>query len=211
MCFNELHFVAGAMPNLDGDSYHEPDDVVRGYCLSTCAVIDAMTTQCDAGRNLLRAAEPGIQESCGASDPPTEGTSLWSEFQFRDGITPPNVLADTTVFFENDEVPVEVGSKLLGLLEGEIGTKIELLSAHKFSTKAETCRNGLACVLKVRLYLHKSGFAIEFQRRVGDGIAFNTVFRGASEYLTSKVPHGASEYLSSFAPSSTISSRLPSC
>merc|ERR1719238_2353373 len=78
----------------------------------------------------------------------------------------------------------------------------------KFSIKLDVFADSMMCTMKVRVYNQGSGqFAVEFQRRTGDTIAFCATFQKASAYLKRfftmadhSSPAEASPMLISFEP-----------
>jgi len=170
---------------LAGDFYQVPDDVLRGCCIHTGAEPWAQPV-------FFGVDDIGMSKLHGGSGSPTEVVNEVSGLQFQDCDSPPDVLADTFFVLESTTIvsqenwsPVDVGNRLLKVLDGDLGAVKMTINRKKFSIKAETCYDGLACALKARFYRREPGFVIEFQRRAGDGIAFNNVYRRALESLSS--------------------------
>ena len=101
---------------------------------------------------------------------------------------PPDVPADpffdmavTTVV--SDAEPYRIGNDLLDLF-GTIPGKVVKVNTTKFTIKAEVEIYPAPCLLKVRIYrLGEKQFAVEFQRRSGDSICFQNLFKCASALL----------------------------
>jgi hypothetical protein len=117
--------------------------------------------------------------------------------QFFLGDFPPAMPVDpdfrcegTTVIIENSS-PEQIGNGLLNLLRQEAAASITKVSRKKFSVKAYVHVDGFSCDVKIRVYRQDFGFAVEFQRRSGDALAFQRLFRLASERLNS-YSHAAS-------------------
>jgi len=168
---------------LAGDFYRVLGDVERGCCIHTG--VDPWAVPALFGADDIR-----MSKLHGGSGSPTEGANKVSQFQDFD--SPPDVLADiffalesTTIVSQKNWSPVDVGNRLLRVLDGDLGAVKITINRKKFSIKAETCYDGLVCALKARFYRREPGFVIEFQRRAGDGIAFNNVYRRALESLSS--------------------------
>jgi hypothetical protein len=109
--------------------------------------------------------------------------------QFCFGDVPPALPVDpdfrlegTTVVVENSP-PEQIGNGLLNLLKQEAEAEITKVSRIKFTVKAYVHVDGLSCDVKVRVYRQEFGFAVEFQRRSGEVLAFRSLFRLASEHL----------------------------
>jgi len=109
--------------------------------------------------------------------------------QFISGDVPPALPTDpyfclqgTTVIMENLS-PEQLGNGLIRLLRQEASADISKISRIKFSVKAHVFVQGLSCQVKVRVYKQEFGYAVEFQRRGGDALSFQALFRLASERL----------------------------
>jgi hypothetical protein len=93
-------------------------------------------------------------------------------------------LEGTTVTVENAS-PEQIGNGLLNLFRQEAAASITKVNRIKFSVKAYVHVGGLSCDVKVRIYRKEFGFAVKFQRRSGDALAFQSLFRLASDHLNS--------------------------
>jgi hypothetical protein len=153
--------------SMAGDPYSENDDVCRGLAMGSgnfdMPRSDSLDFECDS-----------------KSD---------KQMQFFFGDAPPALPLDpdfrlecTTIIIENSP-PEQVGNGLLALLKQRAGASISKVSRKKFSVKAYVHVGGLSCDVKVRVYSQEVGFAVEFQRRSGDALALQGLFRLASEEL----------------------------
>jgi len=226
-CSGDLHGVVGFPSEpFHGDFYRESDDVMRGITFHAGpATTDATFAHEPWHEEMSRA----MFESKGELDGmfcPANGCqsglqmelrnerSTVPAFRFQEADEPPQMTADTrlylegTTLFVSDASPAELGNCLLDLLVGEMTASIEKVNRNKFTIKAVTMfEDGLTCVVKVRFHQDESGFAIEFQRRSGDSVAFNKTYRRASEYLESRTNSLAPRLKASQEPSAT----LPDC
>jgi hypothetical protein len=158
------------MTSWTGDPYPERNNVYRGFVMGV-GDLESMSTfgpdsfECDS--------------------------STAKQVQFIGGDVPPALpldpdfrLQSTTLIIEN-ALPEQIGNGLLHFLRQKAAASITKVSREKFSVKAYAHVQGLSCDIKVRLYRQKCGFAVEFQRRSGDALAFQRLFRLASEHLNS--------------------------
>jgi len=182
---------------MSGDFYREDDNVVRGVTFPQSGMSDTGHMK-DGHMEEVWRKELFGDESCfldplhQSRDFPYEGSAkeVLSLERFEAGDKPPNVpndeffqLESTTIFLQGVS-PVETGNKLLDLFNnGELEASIRKVNHIKFSIKVEVYSEGAMCLLKVRGYQQESKYALEFQRRSGDGIVFNRVYRRAKEWL----------------------------
>lgn len=78
--------------------------------------------------------------------------------------------------------PREIWHQLLGFMDHHATVSITKVSHDKYSLKAEVRgAQSIACCVKIRMYCghHPGSLAIEFQRRDGDCLPFNSMFRHA--------------------------------
>ena len=79
----------------------------------------------------------------------------------------------------SDAEPYRIGNDLLDFF-GTIPGKVMKVNTTKFTIKAEVDIYPAPCLLKVRIYrLGEKQFAVEFQRRSGDSICFQNLFKRA--------------------------------
>jgi len=146
---------------------------------------------------------------------------------FTDGDTPPpkptgkySGLSATVHKVETDKPPSSLGSSLLKFHSEYLPSQsvfAELLKpipskAHKtkYNLKLLAFVHSNWCQIKVRMYEESPAvYLIEFQRRAGDSLAFNSVFREAEKYLqvegfnvVGRGKKGGGPSLSLFAPPS---------
>jgi len=182
---------------MTGDFYGEPQDIERGLtlCSGTAAAFGC------AGE--LR-PELGVAESrdlhglsCPASgceaDRPSEPAVVHSStgsLRFKEDDVPPAIPADSFFQLEVTTIPISMfqepkvtGNRLLDLF-GQLDASVLKVNHSKFSIKVKVCSEGVFCNIKVRVYRQEHGHAVEFQRRSGDGIVFNRIFRRALERLS---------------------------
>lgn len=180
-----------SMSSMMGDFYPEVDDVTRGLSLPG-----------------------GIRDCCFGStfDPFEESRLKGEDFVFRkaDWCLPDKdraLLSPSLMFEEQDEaLPVPrdsffklemtsftaqarsaslLGNRMICFLNSEADGVIRKVDRSKFSIRAEVCLDGLSCETKVRIYRQSCGiYIVEMQRRSGDGIAFNRLYRWASHYVS---------------------------
>ncbi|MBJ77130.1 MAG: hypothetical protein CMJ98_08960 [Planctomycetes bacterium] len=86
----------------------------------------------------------------------------------------------TTTLYITTETPHDIGNVLVNELS--LLAKIEKINCRKFTIVAsagdEVSTPGMGCKLKARLYaLGGDAYAIEFQRRGGDCVMYNALFR----------------------------------
>jgi len=163
---------------LMGDFYSLNEDVHRGL---TMGPGDYMS--------MPGLEPPGFQDDrCPALD---KHDARDEQAQFLCGDVPPALPSDpyfclegTTVIIQNSS-PEQIGNGLLSLLRQEVAASISKMSRMKFSVKAHVHVEGLSCEVKVRVYKQEFGYAVEFQRRSGDALAFRGLFGLASEHLDS--------------------------
>jgi hypothetical protein len=83
---------------------------------------------------------------------------------------------EMTTFEVSADMPHEVGNKLAREL-----SKVAAITKHtrkKFAIVAVSVEQCVSCKLKVRVYdLEGGNYAVEFQRRAGDAILFNEIYR----------------------------------
>lgn len=79
--------------------------------------------------------------------------------------------------------PVRVGNTLLIFLTEKIDARVNKVNIVKYTIRAEAILDGLAFVVKIRLYQKETATVVEFQRRSGDSVAFNKFYHKASAYL----------------------------
>lgn len=80
--------------------------------------------------------------------------------------------------------PHEIGNTLLEFLATRVNSHILKVDRCKFAIKAEVLVGNLMCQMKIRVYDEgKNTYAIEFQRRGGDTLAFNSAYQQAAQFI----------------------------
>jgi hypothetical protein len=163
-----------SMPKLAGDFYGEVDNVTRGVTLP-CGFGLGFDQPCDvhwlSKLDGLGSFQPVGQAFMSTDVPP----SLEQETQTYLGVTT----------IECSYSPITAGNKLVMFLESMVDadTRHLKVSRKKFTIRAEVVEDGFVCGIKIRIYQQECASIVEFQRRSGDIVAFNKLFRKASGYL----------------------------
>lgn len=189
---------------LDGDFYREPDDICKGISLG--------------GGSYPLAPSP-FEKELGLSQL-DYSSSLRPKFdvvnteRFQEADVPPPAPVDSffefevTTLYATSHVPFEIGNSVLDFLTGQVVSTLTKVRRAKFSIKADVFVDSMMCTVKMRVYSQGSGqFAIEFQRRSGDTLCFNTIFQQASDYL--KRQHHMNVGASAQVPSPLSFQQLP--
>lgn len=195
-----------AMPSLLGDFYNEPDNVTRG--LSLYDAVDLSSQFGDSSQfglgfcgeqgfwhhgdvhlvdkqfagdikdpwtapaNDCRAA-PGVSRfQDGDEAPPTPDDDLW---QF-----------EKTSFEVTDASAAHIGNLMLEFFDTQVAALITKVNRRKFTIKVEARLDGLSCATKIRIYRQALGqYKVEMQRRRGDIIAFQRLYKWTSDHFRS--------------------------
>lgn len=169
---------------LDGDYYREPDDLVKGISV------------CGGGSSFAPSpfAEFGLSSNHDYSSTLKSKIDVVDE-RFQAGDAPPSVPSDSfftlevTTLYASCHSPFVIGNSLLDFLATQVVSTLTKVRRAKFSMKADAFVDNMMCTMKIRVYSQISGqYAIEFQKRSGDGIAFGNIFQKATAYLQSQ-PH----------------------
>jgi len=90
----------------------------------------------------------------------------------------------TTQFVDSVE-PHAVGNFLLDFYNTKVSaTYLKNVKHHKYAIKTDVFVDTMMCTMKTRIYkLGETRYAVEFQRRNGDTIAFNGTYQKACQYL----------------------------
>lgn len=94
----------------------------------------------------------------------------------------PDFQLEATTLYVARASAIEIWHQLLGFMDQHATVSMTKVSHDKYSLKAEVCgAQTMACCLKVRMYRghDQDSLAIEFQRRNGDSVLFNSMFRHA--------------------------------
>ncbi|CAL1173586.1 unnamed protein product [Cladocopium goreaui] len=101
--------------------------------------------------------------------------------------TDPHWSLEVTNFCIRTPTPWLVGNHLWTFLTYELASpSIKVSRSPKFALKADAFVGNAKCTLKIRVYfIEGETYCVEFQKRTGDGIAFNRAFRQAVKFLDS--------------------------
>lgn len=193
--------------HLTGDFYREPENVTRGVTIAPAEIPQPDSFKglvdgdffLESGLGLHRhPADLGFPGNYGFEPPPLSSAGLSKAKPLRDDIParfakadiPPDAPTDsyfsleTTTLHVTSNTPSEIGNHLLDFLSAQVTSSISKVSIKKFAVKADVFIDDVMCTMKVRVYHTQSGtYAIEFQRRNGDGITFNGAYKQACKYL----------------------------
>jgi len=88
--------------------------------------------------------------------------------------------------------PSKIGNDLLDFLENSVSAAILKVRPMKFAVKANVFVDNRMCTVKARVY-HTGGseYALEMQRRSGDGVAFDVAFKKAAKYFDERLYFGS--------------------
>jgi len=178
---------------LHGDFYCEPDDVVRGAQLSSTH--DFVFGQgsgylAHEGKTCTGAGFPEdafatpLAEGHLLHDPPRAS----ARFSDQAGLPAPlPCQAAVTSIAIEDASPADVATFVHAFLTTSVRAVVTKVCPQKFAMKAEVFHDvagcPLSCALKARVFqargapCEESRLVVEFQRRAGDSLAFNGVFR----------------------------------
>lgn len=146
------------------------------------------------------AGEAGVVE--GDVDSPSEPTAMLNG---QASLCPPPIPDDENFQLESSTFRVS-GCKPHSILEELLeffdvwleDARVEKKNYRKFSVKAVVCLDGFRCSLKVRVYTEDTcnaeglvTYAIEFQRRDGNALAFRKVFAAAESRVKPRLSEGA--------------------
>jgi hypothetical protein len=198
--------VNARMPRLFGDFYRE-DDVMRGITMpSTRSSGDFYREESQGVRGITMPStsinfndlgNPYTDSDFGWGKPScakymgSPGIASAPAFRFEDGDEPPELSPQVSAHMEDTRLQVngfssrEVGNILVAILTDTIGARVTKLNRSKFTVRAQAFLSGLYCEVKVRVYKQNAArdYAVEFQKRNGDSIAFGLLFQQAKEAL----------------------------
>lgn len=161
---------ATSMPALPGDFYCELDDVVRGVTFPLGDAMGFSHSSAGGKADVLEfACNPGNEfEGSDAPPPLTDEMKAYLEL--------------TTLQLSGHSA-AKVANQLLTFLAQVVDARVHKVSRKKFTIRAAVVLDGGHCDLKVRIYQQVQTSVVEFQRRSGDTVSFNKIFRDASAYL----------------------------
>jgi len=203
-----------------GDFYREPEDVTRGVTFHESDLIGS-TNYWEGDRSNASTTHPDVLKfaelSCHASRLPFEegsiqgdnfktttqtgATARVSSPQWRcEGTAvlldipsdPFFELEETTVFLSLESItPEHIGNQILNLFHF-FSAEIVKVDLQKFTIRAKAFVSDAISEVKVRMYRHSTGCAVEFQKCSGDGFAFAALYRIIASSLNS-FARGASD------------------
>jgi len=197
-----------AMPSLLGDFYNEPDNVTRG--LSLYDAVDLSSQFGDSSQfGLGFCGEQGFfhqgdvhlfdkQFAGGIQDPWTapandcRAAPCVSRFQDGDEALPTPDEGfwqfEKTSFEVTDASAAQIGNCLLEFFDAQVAALITKVNRRKFTIKVEARLDGLSCMTKIRIHRLALGqYKVEMQRRRGDIIAFQRLYKWTSEHFCSSM------------------------
>uniref|UniRef100_A0A7S1KYL1 Uncharacterized protein n=1 Tax=Alexandrium catenella TaxID=2925 RepID=A0A7S1KYL1_ALECA len=165
----------------ESDFYCEPDDILKGMSMAAEAPASRLGGSLDIYKGFSKSSQ------C----PSKTSTVSPGNERFTEADAPPDAPADpffklevTTVHISS-RTPSEIGNNLLDFLNTRVVSSIAKVNRRKFTVKADVFVEASACALKARAYREDQGtYAVEFQRRSGDAVAFNRVFQQAANFLS---------------------------
>jgi len=197
-------------PPFIGDFYREPDNVCRGLTLppedapgpsSFKGIVDGdFYREADVCKGISLGDSfplaPPLGKEFGLSTGLGYSSTVLSEKvdirteRFAEADFPPNAPTDSffkfevTTLYVSSTAPFEIGNHLMDFFGQEVVSSFTKVRRQKYSIKVDVFIESMMCTVKARVYNQGSGqFAVEFQRRSGDAISFNTTFQKASTYL----------------------------
>jgi len=173
-----------------GDFYMEPD-VIKGVSMG--AVFDGHLDY--MGKPEMFGMDAGLAATslwgAGSMHANSAVFSLGFE-RFQESDKPPCAPDDTffqfeaTTLFAKSRSPADIGNSVLDFLASQVLSSITKVRRHKFAIKADIFVENRKCTLKVRVYSERGEqFAVEFQRRSGDSLAFQSIFCQAKKHIQS--------------------------
>jgi len=183
------------------DFYHQEDSHTRSAVLSAIPA-DALGGYLSCFSGEEEEVIPGGEEDANDADDAknkhkrsTAGLlrlgSRASHLWFKLGTLAPVLPLDTffrleatTVFLGNGGGSAGgIGNLLLAYFDAGGMAAVDKVSPVKFAFKSTIEHLGFYCEVKVRMYRHGSGHAVEFQRRDGDLVLFTRVYQRAASHL----------------------------
>mmetsp|Transcript_19196 Transcript_19196/g.55746 ORF Transcript_19196/g.55746 Transcript_19196/m.55746 type:complete len:451 (+) Transcript_19196:187-1539(+) len=182
----DLPYMSNSFADLDF-CCHEPADALKGLSLGSAMGFDmepfgtpeclgVLPGQAAVGLGPGGLAVPAGAERFTATDhPPPAPLDELYEF------------AATTLRVRSAS-PLDIGNHLLDFLETQVTSTTMKVNRLKFTIKVNVFNDNTMCTAKIRTYREApETFAIEFQRRKGDCVAFSKVFLQAAQYLSARL------------------------
>jgi len=206
----DLQYIPNNFADLDF-CCHEPGDALKGLNLGGVMGFDSEPL----GAPECLGALPG--QPAGGFGPGSSAPSA-DVVRFTATDSPPPAPADefyeftATTLHVRSAAPLDIGNHLLDFLETQVTSTITKVNRLKFTIKANVFDDDNAmCTAKIRSFREApETYAIEFQRRKGDCVAFGKVFQQAAQYLSARleaVPAAPGATKAPPAPRGTCASR----
>mmetsp|Transcript_85774 Transcript_85774/g.135473 ORF Transcript_85774/g.135473 Transcript_85774/m.135473 type:complete len:408 (-) Transcript_85774:155-1378(-) len=180
-----------------GDFYLEPDTVTRSvtFCRDDIAPLDSQFKGLSDGdyyqepMGMHKACEPypsSLETSdVGYSSITCDSLKTTATRRFTQADFPLEAPKDSffqfeiTTLFVITDMPHEIGNLLLDFLTDKVASSlVKPVNHRKFAFKADVFEQYIMATIKVRVYWKENKhFAIEFQRRRGDTLVFNSTFQ----------------------------------
>lgn len=173
---------AGSFPVLAGDFYRDQEDsVTRGVTL--CSGDEFLDFTDYTGQVKHDCTSRLLEEEAG-----------WQNMWNYDAKPIPEDnffrLGQTTILVDSTSAE-EVQNRLLCLLADDDLAELLKVNRMKFTIKAKIHLDGLSCVTKVYIYKKGAGqYVIDIQRRSGDHLVFQRLYRWVSQHLAGDQVHG---------------------
>jgi hypothetical protein len=98
--------------------------------------------------------------------------------------TDPYFKLEPTTLYVTSSAPHTIGNVLLDFFEFEVPSTFQKVNRTKFSIKADVFDKFVMSTIKVKVFAQeKTRFAIEFQYRKGDRMAFNNTYQKATNHV----------------------------
>eukprot|EP00747_Dinoflagellata_sp_TGD_P163879 gnl/TRDRNA2_/TRDRNA2_183069_c0_seq1.p1 gnl/TRDRNA2_/TRDRNA2_183069_c0~~gnl/TRDRNA2_/TRDRNA2_183069_c0_seq1.p1 ORF type:complete len:417 (-),score=88.82 gnl/TRDRNA2_/TRDRNA2_183069_c0_seq1:130-1380(-) len=199
--------------SFSGDFYREPDDVTRGVTMAPPPLV--LQTFQDGIHGDIYGKDSAIGHEgqypfggplgLGGDDfnftsMDGKDTAGNSTERFTECDRPPTVPTDSFFKFEpstkfvSSDQPHEIGNQLLDFLNTEVAAVVTKVNRKKFAIKAYVFAEGIMTTVKMRVWSREEegDYAVEIQRRGGDGVAFNMIYARASEFILMRI--GSTSY-----------------
>jgi hypothetical protein len=194
-------------PGLDGDPYRDPEEVSRGLTITAGHGFDGSSHGGPMCYDMSAAVYPGLGDpqcfgmlgpdpyEVGPQSHGSRAANTNEEAFAETTAVPRDVpkddffrLATTTVLvMATITSPGAIGNVLLRFLREQVQSSITKVTIEKFAIKADVFVPEIcyaSCSLKIRIYRESiDRYAVEFQKRGGDGIVFNAAFQKAHQHL----------------------------
>lgn len=169
-----------------GDCYQDANDIFKGVPMGIADLHSGFMDGLDPFSGFPGKFELG-------SGTTKDEASVRPE-RFMESDSPPQAPSDLAFSFESTTLytPAEGGAippfilanRLLDFLDTEVVSSVTKVRRQKFTIKADVFVGSIMCTIKIRVYsASRDNYAIEFQRRRGDCVAFSNTFERVARYL----------------------------